>query len=146
MRVINAMRQPYWEAKPIFEEIDNKIENLSRIHFVARAMIGPLGYSGKVAKFATVEGRAQVTRLALACKLYARENGEFPSSLEELTPAYFKELPRDPYTGKDFVYRLLPEGEFVVYSVGPNERDEGGTSSSDDTVWLETPGIETGRL
>ncbi len=146
MRVINAMRQPYWEAKPIFEEIDNKIENLSRIHFFARVMIGPLGYSGKVAKFATVEGRAQVTRLALACKLYARENGEFPSSLEELTPAYFKELPRDPYTGKDFVYRLLPEGEFVVYSVGPNERDEGGTSSSDDTVWLETPGIETGRL
>lgn len=144
MRVINAARLSYWEAKPIFEEIDNKIENLPRIHFFARDLIAPCGKIA--AKFATVEARAQVTRLALVCKLYARENGEFPSSLEALTPTYFKELPLDPYTGKEFVYRLLPEGGFVVYSVGSDEQDDGGVSSSDDIVWLETAGIETEGL
>ena len=85
---------------------------------------------------ANIEARAQVTRLAIACKVFESETGEPPSGLEKLMPAYFEELPLDPYTGKDFVYRLLPEGGFVIYSVGSDERDDGGISS-DDIVWQE---------
>ncbi len=141
MREVKAAHRPYWEAKPLFEETDKEIENLSWIHFWARSFIAPFGKHA--AKFATIEARAQVTRLALACKLFESESGGFPSDLEELVPVYFEELPLDPYTGKDFVYRLVPEGGIVLYSVGPDGKDDGGVSPSDDIVWLETPGIET---
>ncbi len=157
IRAIKAIRGPYLEAKSVFEEIENKLGNLSKIHFLARNEILLFGAwtdwtgrtlcsGGLLEIIANIEARAQVSRLAIACKLFESETGGFPSDLEKLMPVYFEELPLDPYTEKDFVYRLLPEGGFVLYGVGSDGQDDGGTSSSDDTVWLETPGIETEGL
>lgn len=148
VRAIKAIRSSYVEAKFVFNAIEYELRNLSQMHFLARNEIllfigwadwtGRTLYSGGLPEIiATVEARAQVTRLALACKLFESETGRFPSDLEKLSPAYFEELPLDPFTGKDFAYRLLPKGGFVVYSAGPDGKDNGGVSSSDDIVWQE---------
>jgi hypothetical protein len=68
--------------------------------------------------------------LALALQLYAREHGgSLPETLEELRPAYLKELPIDPF-GKGEVYRYRRESSpagFVVWSVDEDGRDGGAT-------------------
>src|SRR5262249_36942899 len=40
--------------------------------------------------------------------MYYHDHGEYPKSLEDLTPDYLDALPLDPYSGKDFQY--LPNG------------------------------------
>ena len=61
--------------------------------------------------------------------------------LIQLVPGIIPELPRDPFTGKDYVYRRKDTG-FVVYSLGENLKDDGGTSHKEmgwkgdyDIVW-----------
>ena len=61
----------------------------------------------------------------MAIRVYALANGREPASLAELVPALLPAVPVDPYSGKPLVYRLDPKG-FVLYSVGPNGRDDGG--------------------
>lgn len=65
----------------------------------------------------------RVRLLALTALLLAetKANGEAPSSLVGLS----RELTIDPYSGAPFLYR--PEGaRFLLYSVGPDLRDDGG--------------------
>ena len=63
-----------------------------------------------------------LTRAGLALLQYKQAHGTFPETLEALGV----EGLTDPYTGKSLLYR--PEGEgFVVYSVGQDRQDNGGT-------------------
>jgi hypothetical protein len=36
-------------------------------------------------------------------------------------------LPKDALTGEPYKYRRADDGQFVLYSVGWNEKDDGGT-------------------
>jgi len=63
--------------------------------------------------------------VALACERYRLARGNWPTSLKELLPEYLQEIPIDPYTGKELIYRLLPDG-VVIYSVGHDLIDNGG--------------------
>jgi hypothetical protein len=153
VREIKAIRSSYRDAMDEFPEIAHEVDNLSKIHIIAHFTFPSL--EDVAERLADSAARAQVTRLALACKLYADKTGAFPSSLDQLVPDYFKELPRDPFTGKNLIYRILPEGGFVVYSVGPNGRDDLKQYAShrdlrklvfsarpqqiDDLAWLEPP-------
>ena len=69
--------------------------------------------------------------IALAIRLYAIDHqGKLPQNLEELAPKYLPELPTDPFTsGSSFIY-LPRHMEPVLYSVGNNGRDDGGTRSA----------------
>jgi hypothetical protein len=77
--------------------------------------------------------------LGLSCELLWSAEGRYPAKLEELAPAFLKELPPDPFTGKPFHYRLRDGGRgYAVYSVGDNLRDDGGANDhreKDDTAW-----------
>ena len=64
-----------------------------------------------------------MTRAGLALLQYKRAHGAFPETLEALS----LERLMDPYTEGPLHYR--PEGEgFLVYSVGDDRKDNGGTS------------------
>jgi hypothetical protein len=65
------------------------------------------------------------TIVALALERYRRAEGRWPTSLDALTPRYLREVPTDPYDGKPLRYRRLDDG-VVVYSVGPDQADNGG--------------------
>lgn len=64
------------------------------------------------------------TQLLMAIKAYQTEHGKLPDSLEELVPEYILELPKDPFDKE--VVRYSPEKK-IIYSVGPNGKDEGGS-------------------
>ena len=68
-------------------------------------------------------------KLALALEHAKLVHGEYPARLDALVPEYFLMQPLDPCTGRaNFVYQITPHGEhpFVLYSYGPNGKDDGG--------------------
>lgn len=107
------------------------------------------------------EASAAVSRVAIAVERYRSANGVPPETLDRLVPRFLKAVPLDPYDGQPIRYRVqgdaspnsaglasaqepvherngrkLPppppsEAGVLVYSIGPNVRDDGG---SDDAV------------
>ena len=65
---------------------------------------------------------------AIACALerYRLAKGSFPGALETLVPQFISLLPNDVLTGEPYKYRLTDDGRFVLYSVGWDEKDDGG--------------------
>ncbi len=74
------------------------------------------------------------TRLIVACNLYRREKGRLPENLNSLVPEYLDSVPIDPYDGEPFRYF---RAEAVVYSVGKNLEDGGGTDDDDIVFEIE---------
>ena len=65
-------------------------------------------------------------RLGVGLRRYRAGFGSYPATLEGLVERRILErLPVDPFSGKSFFYRVK-DGEFVVYSVGPDGKDGGG--------------------
>jgi hypothetical protein len=64
--------------------------------------------------------------LTCALERYRLAHGRFPDSLEKLTPAFIAKLPHDVINGKPLTYLLDPDGHYRLYSIGWNEKDDGG--------------------
>jgi len=63
----------------------------------------------------------------IAILRYNKDVGRYPENLNELIITnYLEELTMDPYSDKPLVYKKKGEG-FILYSVGPNFIDDGGT-------------------
>ncbi|MCL2119775.1 MAG: type II secretion system protein GspG [Planctomycetaceae bacterium] len=91
--------------------------------YTATAVQGPFG------AFNRIEAENEMLKLALALEHEKLVRGEYPARLDALVPEYFLMQPLDPYTGRaNFVYQITPHGEhpFVLYSYGPNGKDDGG--------------------
>jgi hypothetical protein len=61
----------------------------------------------------------------LALRHYHQQHGEYPVTLAALVPAHLALLPVDPFTQQALIYRPLAYS-FVLYSAGPDARDDGG--------------------
>lgn len=73
-----------------------------------------------------------VDEAAIACILerFRLAHGRFPDSLAELTPRFTPELSHDVIAGLPYKYRRTDDGQFILYSVGWNEQDDGGEPGS----------------
>jgi hypothetical protein len=70
-------------------------------------------------------------QVAIALELYRRAHQRYPAKLAELSPAYLKAIPNDMFTSQDLIYRKTDKG-YLLYSVGPNGKDDGGRTRDDD--------------
>ncbi|MEO5801946.1 MAG: hypothetical protein ABIR24_00325, partial [Verrucomicrobiota bacterium] len=62
----------------------------------------------------------------LAAQNYQSEKGHPPKTLQELVPEYLSFLPKDDFSGQDFIYRPQTNG-YLLYGIGPDGKDDGGT-------------------
>jgi len=69
---------------------------------------------------------AKLAELVCALERYRLKNGSYPETLQMLTPDFIEKLPHDLITGEPFKYRRPADGQFLLYSVGWNEQDDGG--------------------
>jgi len=67
-----------------------------------------------------------LARIALGLELNRQQHGSYPASLLDLRRAGWT-VPSDPYTGRDPLYRSRGSA-FVLYCVGPDGDDDGGTA------------------
>ena len=90
---------------------------------------------------------AESARVACALERFHLAHGKYPESLASLSPEFIATLPNDLVNGQPLHYHPTGDGHFVIYSVGWNEKDEGGLEakfqdgsvdvdgSSGDWVW-----------
>ena len=78
-------------------------------------------------KFAVIQAQVDLARVACALERYRLAHGGYPETLDALTPQFIAQLPRDIINGQPLHYRRTDDGKFVLYSVGWNEKDDGGT-------------------
>jgi hypothetical protein len=71
--------------------------------------------------------------VALAAERFRRNNKRWPNSLQELVPNYLARVPTDPFDGAPLRLGKHKEG-VVVYSVGPDGKDNGGTIDRTDPL------------
>lgn len=80
-----------------------------------------------VKKFAFGQSAVNLARVAVALERHRLAHGRYPESLDALAPTFVAKLPPDVITGQPLKYRRGADGSFVLYSVGWNETDDGGT-------------------
>jgi hypothetical protein len=85
--------------------------------------------------------QVRAERLKTALALFQVEQGKPAARLEDLVPRYLSALPADPFSGQSFLYRVsqgeritdrhvlkeVAAGQGVLWSVGPDRNDNGGT-------------------
>ena len=85
------------------------------------------------------ETHLRLLRLAFILEQYYQKHQQFPQSLARLTPELLETIPLDPVDQQALRYRPEPNGKgYVLYGVGTNVTDDGGTKTEDnegDWVW-----------
>jgi len=76
------------------------------------------------------ETESSLLMTALALRTYRLEHGAYPDGLEQLTPGLLQRVPVDPFgNGRAIRYRRTG-ATYVLYSVGPDAKDDGGVLST----------------
>lgn len=131
--------------------LETAIEELSLPHGLIAQLLVP-GISKALIRFA--EGQTQMDQAVIACALerYHLVNGEYPEELTALSPQFLEEVPHDINTGDAMIYSTLPDGYYILYSVGWDGNDDGGRprqgtrydpDNDEDWVWqLPDPNLQ----
>jgi hypothetical protein len=140
LAAIRLSESPYYEVATQLRELEEQRE--TRVF----RLVGLLGTADFISGAQTqAKTKAQVARLGLATEAFRAQKGTYPDSLSALVPEVLSEVPPDPFSGRPFRY-LLTESELVIYSVGKNQRDDGGLKAewkrgqwinrgTDDIAW-----------
>jgi len=93
---------------------------------VQALMLFPAIGRAAVEKFAMIQSSVDLARVACALERYHLAHGEYPETLDLLAPQFIETIPHDIIGGQPLHYRRTADGQFVLYSVGWNETDDGG--------------------
>jgi len=102
------------------------------------------GLTKSAHRFAFAQATLDLARCACALERYRLAKGQYPNTLDALTPQFTEKVPRDPIGGQPLHYQTMPEGAFILYSVGWNETDDdadvrltkGGSVDLDNGDWV----------
>ncbi len=131
-----------------FGEVDHELNTIAQPYkFIAVESIPNFTKAWQT----TARNQTLVDEAQIACALerYHHAHGEYPETLDTLTPRFIERLPHDIIGGQPsqgsgsasqpLHYRRTDNGKFLLYSVGWNETDDGGKVSDDrtkrDWVW-----------
>jgi hypothetical protein len=82
--------------------------------------------SAAVMKIARIQTQLDLALVACALERYRLAHGEYPETLQALAPQFIAQLPHDLINSQPLHYRRTEDGQFVLYSVGWDEKDDGG--------------------
>lgn len=120
-------QRPLWERQgsKADREMNRLLETrLLKFRYLLLAVMMPsLSRTSVHGELATL--RRDATLTVIACELYRRREGCWPSSLAELTPRYLPSTPIDRFDGEPLRYRLV-DGRPLLYSIGGDFDDDGG--------------------
>ena len=95
---------------------------------------------GLIRRAVCAQVQQQMAITAIAIQRYRLQTGILPADMAALVPKYLSSLPRDGMDGKTLRYKLKEDGGFVLYSVGLDGKDDGGSNKplhkiEYNTIW-----------
>ena len=105
--------------------ITAQTRRLNPFNVTERMMMLP-SLGNAASRFAHAQASADLARVAIALERYRLAHGDYPESLDALAPQFMEKIPHDIIGGGPLHYRRTNDGQFVLYSVGWNEKDDGG--------------------
>ena len=121
--MIAASRLPPLESREAMARIEARLDSLSLIPRYSDVILPALTRAADTV--ARDEATRQSALTAIAVERYRNVYGHAPDALSDLLPSFLGAVPEDPYDGEPLRYRLTDNG-YVIYSVGENQRDDGG--------------------
>ncbi len=98
--------------------------------------------SGFERKMTRAQTFANLAAIACALERYRLAHGQFPETLDALVPQFRAAIPQDVIMDQTLKYRRRDDGQFILYSVGWNKKDDGGLTAKEsqeltqgDWVW-----------
>ncbi len=123
-QIIKLSRQPYRQARAGYAAQEEALADIPASQVLlskGQAKAEALAAAHRDQSMAEIG----LFRVVLGLKAYKYERGVYPDSLEKLKETLDWQLPEDPFTGNDFVYRRQADG-FKLYSWGSDLEDDGG--------------------
>jgi hypothetical protein len=114
---------PYYKSKAQWENIETQLLNEPKLSLNRLLMPAIQPCCEGVARAGALH---QALRLGVATEKYQLHHGRLPARLEDLAPEFIPSVPTDPFDGKPMKMKRTKRG-LVVYSVGPDGIDNGGT-------------------
>lgn len=120
-------RLPVYEAIPAMRALEDKIQ---RDESWIPSMSGQLSFSlvNAVYSFGWDQAQILLASTAIALERYQLFASKLPDRLDELVPSFLGSMPQDPFDGQPMRYCRTENG-YLVYSVGFNQRDDGGAAA-----------------
>lgn len=126
-----------------FTQSEAILNNLDRGHL----MLGLLAPALKklLAADAQTMQMDRGVRILLALEAFESQHGHLPDSLDKLVPEFIRELPPDEWSSDEkwrYVVAPSPREDgrtFLLYSIGIDQVDQGGTETSPDVAALNVP-------
>ncbi len=89
-------------------------------------------------RFAYAQVQLDEARIACRLERFRLDHGRYPAALAELSPAYGTDLPHDVLNGDPYHYKVLPDGTYLLYSVGWDQVDDGGKEGAGEHHYFTT--------
>ncbi len=131
-QMIEACDRPTWPAaSEIVDVLEVKVEQahvgLERVRRPMSAMLLPSLARAVQLHYAGLADR-RMAAIALAMRLFELDRGRRPRELAELVPDFLPVVPLDPMAAGERPISYLPHAKQpILYSVGENGTDDGGT-------------------
>ena len=106
-------------------KLEHECSHITPYNFLVRILMPALGSAAK--RFAYAQATTDLARAACALERYRLARGEYPEALAALGPQFIAQVPHDVIGGQPLHYRRTKDGKFLLYSVGWNETDDGGS-------------------
>ncbi len=103
---------------------------------VIAGLAGPFGEWRESRRYA--DAVDVLVSVGAALERYHADSGKFPDRLGELVPSYLPRLPDDPYGGGEPRYGVVHEKR-RLWSLGPDEVDDGGEAPEDLVYYVDAP-------
>lgn len=123
-------KKSYTHIRPKFEAIEAAGEKMG-FYDRARFLLGNLtgAYSRAVRRSMRAETDRALCIAAIALQRHFIRHGNYPNQLDALVPEFLPCVPVDYMDGQPIKYRLNADGNFTLYSVGEDGKDDGGDRS-----------------
>ena len=122
-RLMDVRYLPLHERLAAARSVDEARRGTSGTCFIVHKF-GPSAVSAVTVELGEI-ALSRTAVCAVAVERYRLAHGRLPEALAEVVPRYCDSVPQDPFDGEPLRYRLLERG-YVVYSIGPDETDDGG--------------------
>ena len=133
-QMIEVAPLPYYEARPILEEIEQDL----REHPYTRIMSQQLlqGLTNVFLAQGRAEASLDLMQIGITLEQHYADSGEYPVTLDAIAADLGGAVPIDPLTGEPYHYQAQGD-TFLLYSEGMNLVDDGGIHDprDGDMVW-----------